>query len=155
MNNLSQDNENTLEMSENNENKDRNTFIAPTFNVFRLYGMVFNDIKKFYYRSTLVAKCFLKAPNGITTILYALNKVADEIATIYKNGDWIMVEGKISSSVNERNELKMYLVVYSHMLIRKNLNIESITQHEYHFKETEQLYDPFKIKERMLEKGED
>lgn len=151
MNNLSQDNETSLETLKNNEIKETHSAISNMYNVFRLYGMVFNDLQKKYRVRKITAQIVLKVAGGTIVNLYAYDKVADEMATLYKNGDWIIVEGKIKSKVDENNNINLYLVVYSHRLVSKNLNIESIKDHEYHFRETEQLYDPFKVKERMLE----
>ena len=151
MNNLSQSTETSLEMPKNNEIEEQFTFIPYLLNSFRLYGMISNDLEKIYQYGKVVSKIVLNVPGGTIAIVWAFGKKADEVATIYKKGDWVFLEGQISSKVNENEKLINFYTLKNHMLVKKNLNIESITQHEFHFKETEQLYDPFKVQQRMME----
>ena len=151
MNNLSQSTETNLETPKNNEIEEQFTFIPYLLNSFRLYGMISNDLEKIYQYGEVVSKIVLNVPGGTIAIVWAFGNKADEVATIYKKGDWVFLEGQISSKVNENEKLINFYTLKNHMLIKKNLNIESITKHEIHFKETEQLYDPFKVKQRMME----
>lgn len=154
MDNLSQNNETSLETLKNNEIEEQFTFIPYILNNFRLYGMVSNDLEKKYQYGKIVSKIELKVPGGTIAIVWAFGKKADEVVTIYKKGDWVYLEGQISSKINEDKKLINYYTLKEHMIVKRNLNFQSINQHEFNFKETEQLYDPFKVKERMLE-GED
>ena len=148
--NLSQDNETLLETTKNNEINDNHFAIPFVINNFRLYGMVSNDIRKIQFKRYIVSKMVLKVAGGTTVIAFGFDKVADEIATIYKYGDWVCIEGKVSSKEDEDGKIRNYLTICSHMLIKKDMNIKSIKEHLDRFIETEQLYDPFKVQERML-----
>ena len=155
MDNLSQNNETLLNQTENEQNENRTNLIPYTYNKFNVIGVIETDLNKRLVRKVITCLFTLRISGNTFVKLLAFGKHAEEVATIYKKGDMVAFEGQFLSKIDKENNLKVFMVIKNHMLIKKNLQVQSIQEHEYHFKETEQLYDPYKVKKRMIEGEED
>ena len=94
MNNLSQNNKMFDNEPKNNE-KRLTELISTIYNEFKFIGKVINEPKKDILNKKIVCYIRLALQSGVIVDLRAYNKVAEEIATVYKKGDVVAFRGQV------------------------------------------------------------
>ena len=152
MNNLSQTQETFDSEPKNNENQ-MTELISSIHNEFRVIGRVLNELKKDYVKKKIVCRIVLAVQSGTILELFAFNKLAEEIATVYSKGDIVTFVGQFYSKITKESKLVIYLIPKTHMLIKKSTNDKTLSDYENELATIEKLYDPYKVRERMKGKS--
>lgn len=151
MNNLSQNNEMFDNEPKNNE-KRLTELISTIYNEFKFIGKVINEPKKDILNKKIVCYIRLALQSGVIVDLRAYNKVAEEIATVYKKGDVVAFRGQVLATKKDETYIP-FLIVKQHLLIQRNSDFKTLDELENDLAKIEKLYDPYNVMERM--KGED
>ena len=152
VNNLSQTEKTKPSELKNDYNPEMDSMV---YSRFTIIGRVFEELYKVRLNQNLLV-CYTKlaVKGGFIITVQAKGIYGEQMATIYKQGDFILVDGIIETDENGN----IILYVKEHRLLRKNVHHETVTDYENIFTEIEELYDPYNVSNRMKEeflKGED